>query len=132
MQQISFKTPRGADVSIQIVTEREWDIDHTVKVPCYEMRTVVNGNWYGCGFDFVDHPEHGAVLIIGGIPLIQVPAAQAEEVRGFLAAYKAEVSRRVKADLAKAGACDKPVSLGSFEQEEADEIAIHGRRGRRS
>lgn len=127
MQQISFKTPRGADVTLAVITERPADIDQSVKMDCYTLRTTINGEHHGCGWEIEMHPEHGMLLkpYIGGVPTIQVPASAANDVREFLTAYKAEAARRVRADLTRE---TEPVHLGSFEQEEADEIALNGRR----
>jgi hypothetical protein len=129
MQQISFKTARGADVSLQIITERELDIDHNVKVPCHDLRITLNGRRYGCGVDLIEQHADGPHLKLytDGIR-IGVPAEHLAGVRELLDGYKAEVSRHIKESLKREGAYRKPRARNSYDDEHDDEIALHGGR----
>ncbi|SKA31139.1 hypothetical protein [Consotaella salsifontis] len=107
---VSFTTPRGSEITISIITERELISDHNFTEACWELELRC-GAICTTSFERVEYGEHGPCLKFqagsrqeGKKTIItyahsQIPADKLAEVDGLIAEYRAEVSRRLDASI---------------------------------
>ncbi|MBX3482564.1 hypothetical protein [Phenylobacterium sp.] len=100
---ISFTTARGSRIDLSLVTEAPSLADHTVMIPAWEMRVVINGNWQTGGWwGLVDHETVGRCIKVGDT-YIPVPADVLAEVEALIGEYVGvREARRVAAEKAEA------------------------------
>jgi hypothetical protein len=96
--QVSFKTAKGAQITIEIVTERANLADHTFTERCWELRAEVNGRAVHF-VERIEHPLAGAAVKLGDA-IAPIPAETLGEVDTLFAAYNAgaaEIARQADA-----------------------------------
>ena len=118
---LEFTTPRGAKITLEIVTEYANLADHTVTNRCWEMRLSVNGNWHTCGWELGKAANGFNVLkaYIGGT-MIQIPDDNLDAVTAWMTAYKAEFYRRYEERNAREAASYRRKSAAEMNNDRID------------
>lgn len=99
-----YKTASGKKVTIEIVTKEVIGKDDwmgNVEKDCYRLEISVDGkNYIYQGTATINHKgtDINVINVLGA--KIAVPDENWEEVKGLIDTYTAEVSRRIKAELA--------------------------------
>jgi hypothetical protein len=100
MKRIEWTAESGKAVALTLATERTINADgDLVTVPDWDLRLEVAGLSAIYNFQVAEHPTYGTILDAGRIK-VRVPADQAAAVKALVAEYRAEVERRIDADLA--------------------------------
>jgi hypothetical protein len=113
MAEVSFRTPKGNEIKVAIVTEEANLADHRVTNRIWDLAVSVNGrglHWGGT--KLIEDAKHGWLLKgYIGRDVIQVPAEHVDAIKALIAKYHA--GREWRAAIAR----------------EADEAYEAGRRG---
>lgn len=96
---VKWQTKTGKEVTMQIVTERESIGDHTLMVPCYELKAEIQGigSVGPLKLDGDVFRETATRTIGGKVVRLAFPACQ--EAKALYAEYSAEVARRIEANI---------------------------------
>lgn len=96
----AFKTPRGAEIVLKIISERENIADHNFRSDCWDLVVSVNGQDRTLSPNRIDHPVHGPMLSMQEIGA-PIPADALAAVDAVFAAYHARIDADFDARLAQ-------------------------------
>ena len=96
---VKWQTKTGKEVQMWIETERESIGDHTVMVPCYDLKIEIDGigDIGPVELDGDVFRETVTRTIGGKVVRLAFPACQ--EAKALYAEYSAEVARRIEANI---------------------------------
>lgn len=102
----AFKTPRGAEIVVKIISERDNIADHNFRSPCWDLMVSINGEDRMLPPKRTEHPVHGPVLSMQEIAA-PIPADALAAVDAVFAAYRA----RIDAEYAARDAQDRRFAM---------------------